>query len=206
MIAVKLQVQSADLGDYLERTPIINFDHHKVVALATQLKNSVESELDLIKRTFEYVRDEIHHTADIAGKIVTCKASEVLAANEGICYAKSHLLAALLRYHGIPVGFCYQLLWLDDQKSSRVIHGLNAVYLNGLQRWIRLDARGNKPGVDAQFNTESEKLAFPVRAELGETDYPIIFVNPDQNVMDALMRYTTVEKLWANLPQNLSPF
>ncbi len=41
-------------------------------------------------------------------------------------------------------------------------------------RWIRLDARGNKPGVDAQFSLEEERLAFPVRAEMDEIDYRVV--------------------------------
>jgi len=36
---------------------------------------------------------------------VTCKASDVLIYGTGYCYAKSHLLAALLRANAIPAGF-----------------------------------------------------------------------------------------------------
>ena len=47
-------------------------------------------------------------------------------AKEGICYAKSHLLAAILRANLFPTGFCYQRLVLDDKTDSRfVLHGLN---------------------------------------------------------------------------------
>jgi len=41
--------------------------------------------------------------------VVTCSASEVLREGTGICFAKSHLLAALLRAVGIPAGLCYQV-------------------------------------------------------------------------------------------------
>jgi len=35
-------------------------------------------------------------------------------------------------------------------------------FLKTINRWIRVNARGNKPGVDAQFSIEGEKLAFSV--------------------------------------------
>ncbi|MBT2393298.1 hypothetical protein J7E87_28690 [Streptomyces sp. ISL-1] len=39
-------------------------------------------------------------------------------------------------------------------------------------RWIRLDARGNKEGVDARFSLDGEHLAWPVDPSQGEIDYP----------------------------------
>lgn len=46
---------------------------------------------------------------------------------------------------GIPAGICYQRLTLGDTpESGYCIHALNAVYMKRLDRWIRLDARGNK--------------------------------------------------------------
>jgi transglutaminase-like putative cysteine protease len=63
---------------------------------------------------------------------VTCSASEALAAGTGYCFAKSHLLAAVLRANGIPAALCYQRLALDEsaEESQRrfSLHGLNAVY------------------------------------------------------------------------------
>lgn len=40
----------------------------------------------------------------------------------GICFAKSHLLAALLRCKSIPAGFCYQKLILDDETAPVLIY------------------------------------------------------------------------------------
>ena len=45
------------------------------------------------------------------------------------------------------------------------------VYLEEQKKRIRLDARGNKENVHAEFSIEEEHLAFPVRARLGEVDY-----------------------------------
>lgn len=40
-----------------------------------------------------------------------------------------------------------------------------------MDKWIRLDARGNKETVHAQFSLDEEILAFLVRLELNEVDY-----------------------------------
>ena len=205
---MKLKLQSDSLAPYLESCEIIDFEHNNPCAikdLSHELLNKAKNKVDYIKILYEYVRDQISHSADISGKTVTCKASEVLKAKEGICYAKSHLLAALLRCSHIPAGFCYQRLILNDDSAPQlVIHGLNAVYVEELGKWIRLDARGNKQGVNAQFSLEQEQLAFPVRAEEGEEDIPVIFAYPDKNVVQALRENKSLEMLWANLPATLN--
>jgi transglutaminase-like putative cysteine protease len=203
-----LTPQYHDLNFYLQPSDVIDFDTsdgHAVIELAGSLKARSHNKIDYIKNAFEYVRDEISHSADIHGKVVTCSASQVLRAKEGICFAKSHLLAALLRCQSVPTGFCYQRLVLDDGTAPYLIlHGLNAVYLEELRRWIRCDARGNKQSVHARFSLNEEQLAFPVRVEKGEEDIPIVFANPDRNVISALTGYQTFDMLWKNLPTELS--
>lgn len=82
------------------------------------------------------------------------------------------------------MGLCYQrLLWGDNPDTGHVLHGLVAVYLR--DKWIRLDARGNKTGVDAQFSIDEEKLAFPVRPEFGEIDYPTIYAAAHPLIVEA---------------------
>ena len=139
------------------------------------------------ERAFRFVRDEVAHSWDIQSSRVTCAASDVLMHRDGICYAKSHLLAALLRGMGIPAGICYQKLVLfDDPKDGYCLHALNTIYLVSLDRWIRVDARGNKPGIDAQFSLNEERLAFPVRPEFGEIDYAENFAAPHPKIIAAL--------------------
>ena len=195
-----LNIQSDNIGDYLRATGVMDFDDPAVAVLAWRFREKADSATDLIRRTYEHVRDGIPHSADIGGKVVTCKASEVLKAGEGVCFAKSHLLAALLRANGIPCGFCYQRLLLDGDDSPFVLHGLNAVFVGETNRWIRLDARGNTNGINAQFSLDTEMLAFPVRPELGEEDFPTVYADPVKIVIDTLTRYETLEDLWANLP------
>lgn len=199
-----LIIESNDINDYLKVSTLIDFDNPLVKNIAEEIGKTESSELDRIKVIFEYVRDRIYHSADVKGTVVTCKASEVLKHGQGICYAKSHLLAALLRYHGIPTGFCYQKLLLSDEERCLIIHGLNGVYLRSLDKWIRLDSRGNKEGVNSEFSIDVEILAFQVDESQGEEDLKVVYIEPDKNVVDSLNKYDTVEELFKNLPRNLS--
>ncbi|MFZ7119804.1 MAG: transglutaminase-like domain-containing protein [Eubacteriaceae bacterium] len=122
---MNLRLYSNKIDDYLKIPSIIDYDNKCIQDLAEELNKDNLKEIDLIKSIFEYVRDNINHTIDVMGKKVTSKASEVLIHKEGICYAKSHLLAALLRYHKIPAGFCYQKLILCDESAPyKILHGL----------------------------------------------------------------------------------
>ncbi|SDP48023.1 Transglutaminase-like superfamily protein [Litchfieldia salsa] len=136
---------------------------------------------------------------------MTCNASDVLSYKEGICYAKSNLLAALLRSQQIPTGFCYQRLMLfDTPEKGYSLHALNAVYLKSLNKWIRLDARGNKAGVEAQFSLDKEKLAFTVNETLDEKDYPVIYVNPNPKTIKVLKEHSDVLEMYKHkLPERI---
>lgn len=194
----KIHAESNDLQDYLIKSEVIDYDHKLIVEKCLELDRGTEDEISLIKRIYEFVRDDIHHSGDIGAREVTCKASEVLEFGHGICCAKSHLFAAMLRFYGIPAGFCYQKLCSGQEGINRkVLHGLNAVYLKDLNRWIRLDARGNKPGVDAQFSITEEKIAWPVNRELGEEDHPAIFKEPNPAVVEVIKRSNNRQELWA---------
>ncbi len=76
--------------------------YNDVSKLADQLYSESESETEFVKMAYEYVRDMISHSADISADTVTCSASEVLKAGHGICFAKAHLLAAILRSKSVP--------------------------------------------------------------------------------------------------------
>ena len=190
----------------LGKSDIIDFHCPAVRARATSLAAACATEMELIETTYVFVRDHIAHSIDCGGTAVTCRASDVLRVGEGLCYAKAHLLAALLRANGIATGFCYQLLGLaDEHDQQRVLHGLNAVWLKDQQQWRRLDARGNKPGVDAQFWPHGpEQLACTVHPQLGEVDYPYIFAEPDPGVVSLLLAPATLAQVLPLLPQGLS--
>ena len=119
---MNLQLFSENINDYLVEDETIDYYNEIIIFLSEQLSKKADSELEYIKVAYEYVRDDISHSSDINADIVTCTASEVLIAKHGICFAKSHLLAALLRYKSIPVGFCYQKLVLDDEVAPVLIY------------------------------------------------------------------------------------
>lgn len=183
---MNLIIEKLDINEYLKPSEIIDFENDAITQYSMSLVHGINSEEARIKIIYEFVRDKIHHTFDINGNIITFMASDVLQYGQGICYAKSHLLAALLRVMGIPTGFCYQKLILSDEIPKIVLHGLNAAYIQSLARWVRLDARGNKEGVNAQFSLSKEMLAFPVRSEFGEVDGDIVYAEPSANVITAL--------------------
>jgi transglutaminase-like putative cysteine protease len=183
---------------YLSSSKDIDFEDKEVLSVASGLARGATSEQALVRRCFEFVRDEVRHSADFKLNPVTCRASDVLRHKTGYCYAKSHLLAALLRANGIPSGLCYQRLSVGDSGAPYCLHGLNAVYLRDLG-WYRIDARGNKPGVNAQFCPPQEALAFAIK-EPGERDLPEIWAEPLSIVVEVLERYESYDQVLANLP------
>ena len=183
---------------FLAASTYIDFDAPEVRATARRLAENAASELDVVRACFEFVRDEIRHSSDFQLNPVTCTASDVLRHGTGYCYAKSHLLAALLRANGIPAGLCYQRLSVGTGGPPYCLHGLNAVHLKDFG-WYRIDARGNKPGIDARFDPPVEHLAFVIR-EREERMLPEIWAEPLNVVVDALARYATWDQVLANLP------
>lgn len=186
------------MHSYLAASTYIDFDHPDVAAKAAALAAGAATPLELARRCFEFVRDEIRHSVDYKLNPVTCKASDVLRHRTGYCYAKSHLLAALLRANGIPAGLCYQRLTVGADGAPYCLHGLNAVHLPQFG-WYRVDARGNKPGVAARFSPPTEALAFAIRPPL-ERDLPEIWSEPLPVVIHALETYATYDQVLANLP------
>ena len=201
---MSLSLYTDNMDEYLKKDDVVNYENVNIIQLADSLWSNADSDVEYIKKAYEFVRDNISHSADINEDMLTCSASEVLAEGHGICFAKSHLLAALLRCKSIPTGFCYQTLILDDETAPILIyHGLNGVYIKEYKMWIRLDARGNKEGVDAQFSLESEQLAFPIRAEKGEEDGFVIYPDPDIKILEKFKNNKTRTGLWDDLPTEL---
>lgn len=186
------------MQNFTQACDIIDWQTPNVLRKAQALANNNADEESIISACFEFVRDDIKHSWDYQLNPVTLRASDVLTHGTGYCYAKSHLLAALLRANGIPTALCYQRLSIDGDKPPFCLHGLNAVYLPE-HGWYRLDARGNKPGVDAQFCPPNEQLAFPI-VSVGEYDLPDLYVEPLAVVVSALTEHSTIQAVAENLP------
>lgn len=201
---MQLQLESKNMADYLkEIPPIIEFHTPLIQKKIKEIEAQSSSLKERAKIAFEIARDEIAHSFDTGGKVITIDAEDVLQKKEGICFAKSHLLATLLRGMGIPTGFCYQrVLRKGTVESGYALHGLNAVYLEETG-WFRIDPRGNKPGVDSQFSTDKEKLAYPIRKELGEVDYPHVFTAPLPSVIKSMQESADCHALFFNRPEEV---
>lgn len=186
------------MKQYLRASDIIDWQHPKVSQLAGQLAKDANDPTDVAKRCFEWVRDEIQHSHDFQRNPVTCTASEALIQGTGYCYAKSHLLAALLRANGIPAGICYQRLIKSGDSGPFCLHSLNATYIER-HGWYRMDARGNKEGVDARFEPPVERLAYQPDHP-GEMDIQAVFTEPLPLVVEALARHDTWQAMYDHLP------
>lgn len=186
------------MEQYLANSDYIDWHHPAIIAKAAELAADCTDDASVAKRCFEFVRDAIQHSWDYRRNPVTCKASEVLLHGTGYCYAKSHLLAALLRANAIPAGLCYQRLSAGTAGPPYCLHGLNAVYLQQ-HGWYRIDARGNKPGVTAEFMPPTEKLAFQI-VSTEECDFTEIWAEPLTVVIKALTENATVEQVFEHLP------
>ena len=123
---------------------------------------------------------------------VPCSASEVLAARTGLCFAKSHLLAALLRGNGLRAALAYQRL---PRGEGLVLHGIVACELPS--GWYRCDPRGNRPGLDARFTPPEERLAYHGPQVVA---VPGLFSDPLPVVVLTLRRCRTFAEISANLP------
>ncbi|MCZ0990762.1 transglutaminase-like domain-containing protein [Streptomyces diastatochromogenes] len=191
---------TADLSAYLAADEVIDHHHPVVRETAARLADGVADSYAYAQAAYEFVRDVIPHSADVDDPRVTWRASDVLEQRTGICYAKSHALAALLRAEDIPTALCYQRL-LHDDGSGHAVHGLVAVRFHGA--WHRQDPRGNKPGVDAQFSLEGERLPWIPDPASNEVDYPALYAEPHPAVLSALKAAPDRSALWKTLPSTL---
>ncbi len=189
-----------DRDSYLASSEFIDWKHPEILKVAQTLSQGKKTPVAVAKSCFEYVRDEIKHSSDYRLNPVTCKASDVFKHQTGFCYAKSHLLAALLRANTLPAGLCYQRLTIENSVPPYCLHGLNAVYLPE-QGWYRMDARGNKEGVMADFTPPLEKLAFPITVE-GEVDFQEIWPEPLAEVIRLLESSTHYQQVLEKLPDS----
>lgn len=192
-----------NLGTFLAASPLIGSDAPAIRGLSADLARGQDGPEGIAASCFAWVRDHISHTFDLGHGPVTCAAEDVLRHGTGICFAKSHLLAALLRANRIPAGLCYQRLSIDDQGPPFALHGMVCVHL-GSRGWYRCDPRGGKPGASAAFTPPLEALPYAPRLP-GEGDVPGVFPEPLPEVVKALTENRTIQELRARLPDLASP-
>lgn len=199
---MKLILKSDRLEDYLQPVPpYIQWDNPLIQKKIKEIESLAKNDEEKARLAFETARDNIKHSFDTQFPKISIGAEDTLNSQEGICFAKAHLLAALLRGMGIPAGFCYQrVLRKGTVESGYALHGLNAIFLEG-KGWFRVDPRGNKPGINAQFTTDFEQLAYPIRPNLGEVDYPFVFARPLKDVLEAMEHSKDTQDLFFKRPE-----
>lgn len=190
------------LDRYLEDTEVVDWQTPAVHQKARDLTRSLESEEAQIGALFGFVRDGIGVGGEGGGgRPIPCRASHVLREGAGTGFAKCHLLAALLRARGIPVGFGYQRLRRDPPSEGHVLHGFVAVYRSGEDRWVPLDPAGG--GMRPECDLDRPRLARTPDPELGEVTYGLLFARPHRAVLDVLSRAPDMERLHRALPDEL---
>ncbi len=192
---MELIQNTPDLAAYLAADDAIDHEHPVVRRTVATLSADAPDAYAYAEAAFTFVRDAIPHSVDSGDPRVTWRASDVLETRTGICYAKSHALVALLRARGIPAALCYQ--------KFEAVHGLIALKLPGRERWVRQDARGGEAGAGAQFRLDREQLAFAVRPEFNEVDYPVLFAEPHPAVLQCLRDAVDRPRLAQLLPTAL---
>ena len=185
------------MKEFLQPTTTIDSDAPAIVAAAAAIAGDAADE-EVARRCFFWVRDNVRHSVDHQLPVVTCTASDVLKHRAGFCYAKSHLLAALLRARGIPAALCYQRLSLGDSGSAFFLHGLVAIHLRR-HGWYRVDPRGEKPGITSDFCPPTERLPYAPSLP-GEMDVPGRLADAMACVVSTLRQFPTASEVRANLP------
>jgi transglutaminase-like putative cysteine protease len=198
------EAETDELGRYLEDTITIDWQTPIVTSTARRLLESSATAEQRVTKIFEFVRDEIDHSMDAPTEAQTCRASEVLEEGTGLCYAKSHLLAGLLRYAGFPTGFCYLKAADEKRPGQFALHGFNAVYWTANSGWIFLDARGDNAECQTECRfAEPWSLASWPDTEKGERFLPFIYKRPAKRILDLLERAPSLEAICDNLPDSI---
>ncbi len=199
-----LRPETSRWQGYVEDTITIDWQTPAVMERARALAAGCADDVAKARAVYGFVRDEIAHTADAGRDELPCRASQVLAAGTGIGFSKSHLLAALLRAVGVPCGFCYQVLRREAESAATLLYGFNGIYVQSLDRWLALDARGNKPGLAAEFSTGEPRLAVQADPARGEWIYPLVYTRPAQVGVDLLSRNSSLAKIADHVPEELA--
>ena len=64
-----------NIDEYLKKDDVINYGNENIMKLADVLYRETNDEVEYIKKAYEYVRDNISHSADINEDSITCSAT-----------------------------------------------------------------------------------------------------------------------------------
>jgi len=140
------------LAEYLRPTRFIDSDHPSVIGFAQRVAGGETGDLKRAISLYYAVRDEFRYDPyRIDLRPEAMRASATLARGYGFCIAKSVLLAAAARVHGIParLGFADVRNHLTTERLRRsmatdvfVYHGYAELLLDG--RWVKATPAFNR--------------------------------------------------------------
>ena len=150
----RVHMHSGDerLAEYLRPTRFIDSDHPSVIGFAQRVAGGETGDLKRAIALYYAVRDEFRYDPyRIDLRPEAMRASATLARGYGFCIAKSVLLAAAARVHGIParLGFADVRNHLTTERLRRsmatdvfVYHGYAELLLDG--RWVKATPAFNR--------------------------------------------------------------
>lgn len=170
-IRFEVQNRSDQELRYIAPSGYVDSDHPEIVALARSLTSKLTDDRDKVKAIHAWVTGNISY--DYAaylngGGQEIKKASEVLAAREGLCRDYAMLTAALARAAGVPARVVYGQAgsnpgW-DDQ-----YHAWNEFLING--QWVSLDTTWDAGYIkNGKFvRAQSDRYLIPTASEFNKT-------------------------------------
>jgi hypothetical protein len=185
------------MNEYLQSTDVIDWEHPEVVARARSLASGCEEQAAIVRQCFEWVRDEVKHSHDHGLQPVTRAASKVLKVGSGIYYAKSHLLAALLRANGIPTALCYPISFsrrrtICRMKVNRVEGPVHFKVRDGEEEKLLMTDRKRARALARQFLDAGSPLGWfeplYLEAASGSAAIPWADLRPNPNLVEWLDR------------------
>lgn len=183
---------------YLEPTFFIDSKSEVITKLVEKIGESANQAVDIVKSSFNYVRDKIKYTVETVqhDSPTDMKASTTVLREKGFCIQKAVALAALLRANNIPARLHFADIinhrsppYLQELMGTNVFvfHGYTEVYLE--KRWIKLT-----PAFDTSL---CEKHKLPVCTFNGVDD--AIFPSHD-NSGNLFVEYVNDRGVNADLP------
>lgn len=91
---------------------------------------------------------------------------------------------------------------MEDDTKGYCLHCFNAIMIDN--KWIKVDARGNTKGINAQFSINIPILAFENRPQYDEYFFDGIFAKPDTLTMEILRSAKTLQDVIDGLPEKPS--
>lgn len=145
-------------GPYLYPNYYVQFDSDsQAVAKGQELAQGAGSDLDVVRKVYEYVTENISYDNDKAASVTTDyvpNVDEVLSSGKGICFDYAALTAAMLRSQNIPTK-------VEVGYSGNVYHAWVSVYTQDsgwVDRVIHFDGNGWSL-MDPTFGASNSKKA-----------------------------------------------